>query len=451
MGLPDVVLQARDHAKASDIHQANGNADAQPNGQSSATNHRPEPLTARVQRFDHQEDGRTKEQVANEKQSVEEGQKHLFGPRHENSLTHPTNDVPPSQSLPSSANPNLDLPSERPSLVGLESAPELPTLQLPEGEDEMKDGLAEGGRSEEGSGKGKLDEKTVQELKHDLTKAGHRPIDNLHQSNGGDYLANQEFVGLQTLAGGGKGVRHASFQSMLGQNAQLVDEPDSLPPSPSQNGKGDVSDKQHANSKLLAFLRPKSKSQDDSGVPPASSSDAPGPSYQAEEQAAGRKHHEPLTTSQPLPPLLKSHNPLAAQVGDKKPLNRSLSAPVSPQGSPPKIPSVPIPRAPLAATSHQMGMVRSDTAQTSKWSHLKSKLQRLGTSVPAPREEEEEPKEEKTRDVHMVDELLTGQMAVGMIRMIMERDEKGRGRVPVFLHYVQCVPAHLPLSCPALD
>jgi hypothetical protein len=370
-------------------------------------------------------------------------------------LTQATNDIVPSIHLPASVNPELRQGSVRPEYTTRGTAPAVPTLHIPDSRpDESRtnaDGDAAGTRRSEGA----LDARKVEEVKRDLLAKSTAPVpDQLgsataskrRQGSGGagDYSANQEFVGLQVLPGGGKGVRHASFQSMIGHNGDIVDEPESLAPIAEAEDR-QKSAKQHANGNFFALLRPKAKSHD---------SDAP-PQHvrsQADEQAADKAHHAPLPDGHPLPPLMNSQEPGALQANGTPAglgaIGRSLSAPVSPHTSP-KMPQVPLPRNTLAAVTHQQGMVRTDTSSTqqgSKWSTLKIKLQRLGTNVAVPTREEDERTAEreagKPRDLNMVDELMTGQMAVGMIRMIMERDEKGRGRVPVFLHYVRCVSCH---------
>jgi hypothetical protein len=80
-------------------------------------------------------------------------------------------------------------------------------------------------------------------------------------------------------------------------------------------------------------------------------------------------------------------------------------------------------------------MSRMGTAKLaagSKWGNLKAKLQRTGTALP-----QEESKQ--AGRININDELMVGSLGIIMMKMTMDRDEKGRRRVPVFLHHIKCV------------
>lgn len=474
MGLPELVLQAQEHPTVYDLKPQGASAAAGLDGRDSSASTTAagsppsdeSPLAAKdfggskddePRLYDKSEAGQRPEGKA----PAGDGQGVRSPDNDKNSttvgLTQATNDIVPSVTLPASVNPELRHGSVRPEYTNRGTAPAVPTVHVPDGRPDESSTNADGDQAGERRFEGALDARKVEEVKRDLlAPQSTAPVPNELGSvaaskrreglgGAGDFSANQEFLGLQVLPGGGKGVRHASFQSMVGHhNGDIVDEPESLAPIAEADDRT-KSAKHHANSKLLALLRPKAKSHDSDAPPQQVRS-------QADEQAADKAHHAQLPDGHPLPPFMNSQEPHAngtpAGLGA---IGRSLSAPVSPHNSP-KMPPVPLPRNVLAAATHQQGMVRTDTSssqQGSKWSTLKSKLQRLGTNVTVPREEDERAAErgsDKPRDLNMVDELMTGQMAVGMIRMIMERDEKGRGRVPVFLHYVRCV-----LRCPSLS
>lgn len=473
MGLPELVLQAQEHPGVYDLApQGDGGRDSSASTTAAGSPPSDESTLAAKDFGDKVNDDEPKLYDQSKAGSGPEGKapagdgqgvrsRHGDKDSATAGLTQATNDIVPSVTLPASVNAELRQGSLRPEYTNRGTAPAVPTLHLPDSRPDESRTNADGDASGERRSEGTLDARKVQEVKRDLLAQSTAPVpDQLASATAskkregsgaaGDYSANQQFLGLQVLPGGGKGVRHASFQSMVGHHGDIVDEPESLAPI-SEAEDRQKSAKQHANGKLLALLRPKARSQD-SDVPTQVKS-------QAEEQAADKAHHVPLPDGHPLPPLMNSQEPGANHVNSTPAglgaIGRSLSAPVSPHNSP-KMPHVPLPRNVLAAATHQQGMVRTDTSTSqagSKWSTLKSKLQRLGTNIPAPREEDERAadRDGRPRDLNMVDELMTGQMAVGMIRMIMERDEKGRGRVPVFLHHVRCVPGPVALAVSVTD
>ena len=351
-------------------------------------------------------------------------------PSRDQALTSPTSDVPPSITIPSSPGvPGVSAPSAprsppstgdgspaRPSATSAQSMPFMSSTLLgpPLGSKPQhpnpptSNSTAVNGdyltAHQNGNGNGRIPEEEVDEateLSSTANERAHRPADVASSQTNGqhaeikakDFGANSAApISVKTLAGGGKGVRNKSFVSLMGQgrttkgkDRELTDSPDETP------------------------------STSSTGMP---STGGFFPIHLPSNPHISVRQHQPgqAVRSQTLP-LPTS------------PLQRSNSLP-----HPTKSASGGGPR-PIAGAREGGTPTGDGGGAKQKWTNLKQKLQRKQTgAVPLVEEKMAAP-------MRLTDELLGGALGVVMLKMDIDRDEKGRKRVPVFLHHVKSVPS----------
>lgn len=207
-----------------------------------------------------------------------------------------------------------------------------------------------------------------------------------------DFLANSGKPAFTGLPGGGKGVRKASFVSLL------------------QHGKFTASNNNNE-SEVLRFPAAPAPA-----APPAAAAASIKPSTAT---ANVNGPSSPPSSSQLRKTPTRSQTTPAAHT---LPLVRASSLPHRHFGFPHRQDS---------ADTAQGGIpsVNAASPGQSKWTNLKQRLQRRPT-VPATGSNKE-------INISITDELLLGGLGVLLLKMEIDRDEKGRKRVPVLLRHVK--------------
>lgn len=336
-------------------------------------------------------------------------------PSGDDALTSPTTDVAPSKKIPSTpgipgpgspARETRSLsPQQRPSPTTAQSTPHLSSLgrgtsfalSLPHfhsktngNGDSSHHWSHTNGDSSHTNGNGRIAEEEDEPEREGVSSSAKEedaPADvaSSHKNAGGPTVQARDFAAnatgpktVKTLAGGGKAVRNQSFVSIMGRGKSTKSRDRELTDSPDEVPVG--------------------------GIPPT------GGFFPIPSSFASRH---------PAPPVRSQTLPIS-----QSPLKRSNSLPYPAKSA----------SGPAGAREAGSGTPTGEAAgggAKQKWSHLKQKLQRKQTgAVPLVEEKMAAP-------MRLTDELLGGALGVVMLKMDIDRDEKGRKRVPVFLHHVR--------------
>jgi hypothetical protein len=396
----------------------------------------------------------------------------------ESGPTNATTSIPPSVKLPSAATPHLRKPSEggdgsqhpRPDGPSFVSSPEIATLgglrggrgkesfERQEPELGARNGLIAEEDEDEGVMKGAGEENEgLRDPYHDASDGkdrlkGRKPnsdaVPNREQSSSGVYSSDRQLTDSPSQEEEPALPSHDHSNLAGDQYDHQTRPPPSRPPSFAANaptvpfrslpGGGK---RLHKNSFVELVRNGKSRSRDKSGS--GESEEGGRPMTEQEEAEVQRKDFVNVH------PTTQKKGPMSSPSSSSSP-SRIAPQPVRSQTLPPA--SSPLKRTNSlphsssaqnnrsrdsrpAPSSRPTGMSRMGTAKLaagSKWGNLKAKLQRTGTALP-----QEESKQ--AGRININDELMVGSLGIIMMKMTMDRDEKGRRRVPVFLHHIKCV------------
>ncbi|CED85185.1 Phospholipase D1 [Phaffia rhodozyma] len=271
-----------------------------------------------------------------------------------------------------------------------------------------------------------------------------------------DFSANTYSLKFRSLAGGGKGVRMESYMSLKqnGRDKKL----DLQPPTTEEQGDSDL---QEGNEEQLEERKQAQHGQAKNGM--LTSSDIPkvGQSAEPTSPQVVRKDfvyspnsltpsdgptgidQEELDTLPPLHPAsapFNQHNsfrtadPVLTSAIHVPHPSRSYSMPVSHTSNPfDRSPSTQFHQRPPARNAPASQFEGSNASAASRWGTLRQRLQLSKKE----KDKQNGRSEEDKAGISLTDELMMGNLGVLILKLAIETDEKGRKRVPVFLHHIR--------------